>query len=221
MSETRCSVAAVIPALNEAAAIGPVIAGLKSQAAVIVVDDGSTDRTAEIARDAGAIVVQHPRNRGYDAALASGLQRAADARFEFAVTLDADGQHNPGLLGLFVDALEGGADLVVGARDRHQRVSEAAFAWVGRRVWGIEDPLCGMKGYRLASFTNAGRFDRYKSIGTSFALQAARSRFQIVQIPIKTRPRNGTPRFGSGLRPNLVIFKSLLLGLSITTAIKK
>lgn len=221
MSDSVRSVAAVIPALNEARSIGAVVEGLRSQATVIVVDDGSTDRTAEIARAAGAVVIQHPHNRGYDAALSSGLLHAVEHGFRFAVTLDADGQHNPRLIGAFADALERGADLVVGVRERQQRFSEVVFAWLGSRVWGIRDPLCGMKGYRLASFVNAGRFDRYRSVGTAFALQAARSRFEIVQIPLKTSPRIGKPRFGSALRANFAILRALVLGLVTTTAIRK
>lgn len=213
MTERRAGVAAVVPALNEAATIADVVAGLNANAIVIVVDDGSTDETAQLAAGAGAVVVTHSENRGYDGALGTGVSRAAAMGLTYAVTLDADGQHDPDLLNRFVAALEEGADLVVGVRDKHQRFSERVFAWVGRRAWGIDDPLCGMKGYRLSAFAEAGAFDRYKSIGTAFAIFAARSGLKIVQVAVQTRPRVGTPRFGSGLRANIIILRALALGL--------
>lgn len=206
-------VAAVIPALNESAAIYQVVKGVLPYAFPIVVDDGSTDDTANIASQGGAEVVKHSTNRGYDLALETGLFRASELGFEFAVTLDADGQHNPELVKLFVDELLNGADLVVGVRDRHQRFGEYMFAVVGKTLWNIKDPLCGMKGYRLSLLQRVGHFDSYHSIGTELTLRAVRSGYQITQLPVLTRQRCGVSRFGSGLRANWVILRALVLGL--------
>ena len=213
MAREHGAVVAVIPALNEAGSIGTVVGGLLTRAAVIVVDDGSTDETSSIARKAGARVVRHELNRGYDAALATGLADASAQGYELVITMDADGQHNPDLIEPFIMALRRGADLVVGVRDYHQRFSESLFAWIGKRFWGISDPLCGMKGYRLERFASAGQFDRYPSVGTSFAIYAARNGLAISEIAVRTRPRVGTARFGRGLRANYIILKALMLGL--------
>lgn len=84
---------------------------------VIVVDDGSTDRTAEIARQAGATVVRHPINRGLGAALSTGMEAAMRLGADIIVTLDADGQHDPGeVAGLIKPIEEGTADVVIGSR---------------------------------------------------------------------------------------------------------
>ena len=206
-------VAAVLPALNEAASIEKVVRAIAPYAQAIVVDDGSTDGTGDLARDAGAIVVRHGRNRGYDQALQSGLLHAVDRGFDCAITLDADGQHDPGLLQRFMDALSSGADLVIGARDLHQRWSESLFAVVGHAFWGIDDPLCGMKGYRCTLLRRAIWFDSYGSIGTELALRAARSGVRFVQVPVPTRPRQGHSRFGSGLRANWRIFRAMMIGV--------
>jgi glycosyltransferase involved in cell wall biosynthesis len=211
--ELTSKVAAVIPAFNEEATIAAVVRRIASSATVLVVDDGCSDNTAAAARIAGATVLHHLRNLGYDAALATGLHHAIDNGFELAVTLDADGQHSPESLSRFVDELTRGADLVVGVRERTQRISERLFAVVARNCWSIEDPLCGMKGYRLAKFAHAARFDRYQSIGTHYALVAARSGLRIAQIPVPIAPRTGTPRFGSGLRANWKIFRALIVGI--------
>lgn len=206
-------VAAVIPALNESVSIARVIEGILPYAFPIVVDDGSTDETAVIARLAGAEVVQHRKNLGYDRALDTGMNKASGLGYEFAVTLDADGQHNPELLKLFINELFLGADLVVGVRDRHQRFAESLFALIGKMFWKIKDPLCGMKGYRLSLLQRAGQFDSYTSIGTELALRAARSGCRVAEVPVSTRQREGISRFGGGLKANWRILRALFLGI--------
>lgn len=205
--------AAVIPALNEEAAIEQVVRAVAPYAHPIVVDDGSSDRTALIARNAGAEVVVHPHNMGYDAALGAGLFRAIELGFTYAITMDGDGQHMPITVKLFKTKLAEGADLVVGVRDHQQRFAETIFALVGRNLWGIKDPLCGMKGYRLNLLAEVGHFDSYKSIGTEYTLRAARSGYRIEQVPVPTRDRIGPSRFGAGFRANWRILRALVYGV--------
>lgn len=109
------STTVIIPAYNEAEVIAAVIAGLKGAGSwheIIVVDDGSTDATAEHARRAGATVVRHPYNKGNGAAVKTGLRRAAS---EFVLIMDGDGQHTAADAGALLAPL-GEYDLVVGAR---------------------------------------------------------------------------------------------------------
>ncbi len=206
----RC--AAVIPAFNEGQKIAAVVREIVPFALPIVVDDGSTDGTAQLAAAAGAIVVHHSRNLGYDAALQTGLFKAMELGCEYGITLDGDGQHAPSTLGVFIERLSNGADLVIGRRERSQRFAEAVFSLVGRCMWGIDDPLCGMKGYKLAHLRLLGHFDAYCSIGTEFAIRAARSGLKIVNVPVPIAPRVGESRFGIGWRPNLKILRALLIG---------
>jgi glycosyltransferase involved in cell wall biosynthesis len=105
----------IVPALNEAAAIGAVVSGLAAAARwheILVVDDGSTDATGEIARAQGATVVRHPYRKGNGAAVKSGIRRATG---EFVLIVDGDGQHRPEDAVRLVSRL-GEYDLVVGAR---------------------------------------------------------------------------------------------------------
>lgn len=203
----------VIPALNEERAIVQVVTTVMPYGLPIVVDDGSTDATARLAKAAGATVVSHPRNKGYDAALESGLLRATELGLEYAITMDGDGQHRAETLDLFQKALDGGADLVIGVRDRHQRFSESLFAQAGRLRWGLADPLCGLKGYRLALLAGEECLNSYESIGTELALRAARAGWRIAQVPVPTRPRIGSSRFGTGMKANWRILKALGIGL--------
>src|SRR5919205_3605925 len=111
-------VVAIIPAFNEERSVGSVVLRLRPLVdQVIVVNDGSADHTPEVARLAGANVINHPENRGYGAAIKTGLEAAARLNPAAVVLLDADGQHRiedvPTLLEPIVD---GKADVVVGSR---------------------------------------------------------------------------------------------------------
>ena len=209
----RSRVAIVIPALNEERTIGDVVRGVSPFGHAVVVDDGSRDRTAEIAGAAGAHVVRHPENRGYDGALDTGFAAAARLGVDCIVTVDADGQHVPSLIEAFLREIEAGADVVVGVRDRRQRFGEHAFAWTGQLLWGLKDPLCGMKAYRTAVYRALGHFDAYRSIGTELALYAVRRGLKVAQVPIATRDRSGQPRFGRRWSANARILRALMLGL--------
>lgn len=205
--------AAVIPAFNEQRSIEVVVRQVRRRALAIVVDDGSTDDTAILARAAGAHVVSHSVNRGYDGALETGLRSAITLGCTFAVTMDADGQHDETLLDQIGAELEAGADLVVGRRDSTQRWSESLFCVVGRTVWGLQDPLCGMKGYRLSKIVNVEKINTYPSIGTELAIRMVMAGIRVSQPKIKTRPRDGISRFGDGFNANLRICKALWIGL--------
>lgn len=107
-----------IPAYNEASSIGEVIRSVQSNVdSVLVVDDGSTDDTAAVAEAAGAEVVQHEKNEGYGAALKTAFTEAHQRGVEHLVTLDGDGQHDPGDIGRLIDhQCEEGAEVVIGSR---------------------------------------------------------------------------------------------------------
>ena len=206
-------IAVVIPAFNEESLIFKVVEAVKQYAEPIVVDDGSHDLTGQLAKLAGAIVVAHSHNQGYDAALETGLFKAIELGFSFAITIDADGQHNPASIAAFKISLLQGADLVVGVRNKHQRLSESLFAAVGKCLWKISDPLCGMKGYKLSHLSRLGYFDSYKSIGTEFASRCARSELRIDSVPVITRERPGNSRFGAGLKAEFRILRAMVIGI--------
>lgn len=114
-------VSIVIPALNEAAAIGPVIEQLRArfpESELIVIDDGSKDATAQIAEKAGARVIRHPRNRGYGAALRTGTTQATR---DYVLFCDSDGQHSADDVGRIMEAGDD-CDMVVGARTQVSHV---------------------------------------------------------------------------------------------------
>jgi glycosyltransferase involved in cell wall biosynthesis len=209
----RHRLAVLIPALNEAATIREVVVNAAKYGTPLVVDDGSSDRTSEEASQAGAIVRTLAANRGYDGALNAGFEQAANLGFDYVITVDADGQHDPESINSMIEALERGADLVLGVRDKRQRFAERVFAFGTYLRWRIKDPLCGMKAYRVQIYRELGHFDSYRSVGTELALYAAKRKAKIVEVPVKTRERRDAPRFGSVVSANFRILRAFVRGM--------
>ncbi len=206
-------IAIVIPALNEAGTIADVVRRVAPHGAVFVVDDGSSDGTRERAAEAGATVVRHEHNQGYDGALNSGFAAAAAAGARHIITFDADGQHDAGLLPVVAARLHGGDDLVIGVRSSPARAAEWLFGFYTRLRFGLSDPLCGLKGYSAQLYRELGHFDSYHSIGTELMLHGMRSgkRFTTLAVPIA--PRHGAPRFAQRWRANAKIARALWMAV--------
>ena len=147
----------LIPAHDEAPRIGSVIEVARARLPVLVVDDGSTDQTAHVARAAGATVIEQRPNQGKGAALRAGFRRALDDGADAILTLDADGQHDPAEIPAFLAAwaLEPRADLVIGQRDfRAMPAARRLSNELGGRAfsWAVGRPIPdNQSGYRLVS----------------------------------------------------------------------
>jgi len=214
----RSGLVIIIPALNEATTISEIIEKASHFGNVIVADDGSTDGTAEVAVAAGAKVVRHETNRGYDAALNSGFAKAAKEQYAAAITMDADGEHDPEILSAFSRELET-HPLVLGVRPRKQRASEILMGLYFRYRYGISDILCGMKGYQMSLYEENGSFDHINSIGTELTLKAIMRGHQFCQVNVPGRRRRDRPRFGSVIRGNWLILKALTRVLQIKISV--
>jgi len=208
-------VAIVIPAYNESSTISQVVNQVKQIGIVIVVDDASSDATSELAEKAGAVVVRHNSNRGYDGALQSGFEKADQLGVDSVITFDADGQHDPAVLDKIVADLKvPGMCLVLGIRPAPARLAEAVFNFWTRLRFGVNDILCGLKGYRMDLYRQHGCFDHVGSIGTELALSGLRGDcgFTTIYVPISDRD-DGQARFGSSFRANIRIFRAFLLAI--------
>ncbi len=209
----RPQLAIVIPAFNEEKTIGTIVESVLIHGTVIVVDDGSVDDTAKIAKAAGARIVQHRYNLGYDGALNSGFEKAISLGSEIIITFDADGQHPVSLINDYLAEIHNGADVVIGIRNRKARLSEIIFSWISTKLWNIKDPQCGMKAYRSEVYKRLGHFDSYGSIGTELCIFAAKNNFQITQVPFEINKRVDEPRFGSFWDANWKIFRAIAFGI--------
>tara|TARA_B110001450_G_scaffold141016_1_gene132015 strand:- start:4025 stop:4708 length:684 start_codon:yes stop_codon:yes gene_type:complete len=202
--------AIIIPAFNEAETISNVIASVSRLGTVIVVDDGSIDCTADVARSSGAITVSHKINLGYEQALNSGFEQANALGMANIITMDADGQHKAKCVAKVAQALTENYQLVLGVRHKTQRISEKIFQRVTSRLWEWRDPLCGLKGYSIDLYRNAGFFDRHHSAGIELAFFGLSNGYKCKQIEILVADRADAPRFASTLRANWRILRSLL-----------
>ncbi len=213
------SLSIVIPAKNEAAAIGKVVtAALETwpEAEVIVVDDGSTDLTGEVAAAAGAKVVSHPESLGNGAAVKAG---ARAAQGEVIAFMDGDGQHDPKELDSLLTKLDEGYDMAVGARD------SGSHANVGRLFAnglynGVASILTGRRIPDLTSGFRVARARLFKeflyllpngfSYPTTITMAFLRSGYPVTFVPIKAARRVGKSHIRplhDGVRFFVIIFK--------------
>jgi glycosyltransferase involved in cell wall biosynthesis len=116
--ENKARILILIPAYNESERVAAVIERAKAYGPVLVVDDGSKDQTSAVAKAAGADVIRQEPNQGKGAALVRGFNFALEQHYDAVITLDADGQHDPAEIPLFVNDFEvKGSDLIIGKRD--------------------------------------------------------------------------------------------------------
>ena len=205
----KYKIAIVIPAFYEETTIYDVVQSVEKYGLVIVVNDASIDRTKQMAEDAGAIVVSHKENQGYDGALNSGFLKAEMLNCKAVVTFDADGQHSAEFIEEYIKELSNGVDLVLGIRPKPARISEKFFMYYSRYRFNWNDPLCGMKGYSMRLYRKLGYFDSKKSIGTELAVYGLEHGFSHTQIQITIAQRQDEPRFASICKSNLKIMKAL------------
>lgn len=176
-------VTVVIPAFNEGDRIEPVVRDLAKNYSVLVVDDGSTDKTASKARDAGAMVIQQAQNKGYIAALERGFREAAS---DIIVTFDADGEHRPRDIERLVEPIKGDRfDLVLGARESIPRPSERLLNKLTQLKVDVRDTGTGFRALRRTLAVEL-ELDTACTCGT-FVLEAAAKGARIGEIPIETR----------------------------------
>ncbi|MGI9233350.1 MAG: glycosyltransferase family 2 protein [Woeseiaceae bacterium] len=213
------SLSIVIPAKNESAAIGTVVSAAREawrDAEIIVVDDGSSDETAQVAQEAGATVVQHPESLGNGAAVKAGARAASGDVIAF---MDGDGQHDPKELAPLLDKLDEGYHMAVGARD------SGSHANIGRLFAngmynGIASLLTGRPVPDLTSGFRVARATLFKeflyllpngfSYPTTITMAFLRSGYPICFVPIKAASRVGKSHIRpirDGVRFMVIIFK--------------
>ena len=206
----RFRVAIIIPAFNESNSIYSVVKSVSKYGKAIVVDDGSSDNTSEIASNAGALVLKLPVNEGYDQALSLGFNEANRLHFNGCITFDADGQHLHEDIPKFIHLLKKGTDVIVGERNFKSRYSERLFSSYTNYFFKIKDPFSGMKGYSMKLYKSLGYFSKYNSLGTELLFYGVINDFLFDHIPIKIKQRKDKPRLGNIFSANLKIYWAMI-----------
>jgi glycosyltransferase involved in cell wall biosynthesis len=204
MAVSRESPMVIIPAYNEEGSVGVVarqVLGLGYRA--VVVDDGSVDRTAAVAEEAGAVVLRSPVNLGVGGALRLGFRFALEQGATVVVQCDADGQHLPAEIPLLLEAIDEGADMVVGTRfagpgsmahvRRTRRFAMRILARLASRAAGgrITDSTSGFRAIRrplLDAFAVSYPAE-YLGDTVEALIEAGRSGYRIAEVPITISPR--------------------------------
>lgn len=209
----------VLPAKNESAAIGQTIAQIQQlhlAHEIIVVNDGSTDQTKQVAETAGAKVVTHPYSKGNGAAIKTGARTATG---DIIVFMDADGQHDPQDIPRLIEKIEQGYDLVVGARQKGSQAS------IGRGIANalynnLATYMTEQKVEDLTSGFRAVRADKFReflyllpngfSYPTTSTMAFFRAGYSVTYVPIHAAKRIGKSHIQplkDGIRFFLIIFK--------------
>lgn len=187
---------ALIPAYNEETTIADVLTRTEPFVdGMIVVDDGSTDRTPQIARAHGATVVSHVINRGLGAAIGTGFATAQKLGADVVVTLDGDGQHEPTEINTFIDAIEQGADVVIGSRmltgfvgmPLHRRMAQVIGNIVTFVLFGawVTDSQSGFRAFTRYALENIQIRTNRMEVSSELIAEAKRNRLKLVEVPIK------------------------------------
>ena len=195
----------MIPAFNEESTIARVIIATKKYVdKIIVVNDGSSDMTGEIAEELGAIVVTHDKNRGYGAALRTGFKEALKESTKIVVTLDADGQHDPSEIPRLIEPIiKGEADIVIGSRfvkgskgkiPRYRKIGISMITRVLRKKTKLKivDAQSGFRAYRYDIIPLIVPTETGMGASVEILDRASSNKLRITEVPVSVKYGPGT-----------------------------
>ena len=225
---------AVLPAYNEAETVGQVIGAVRANAPgfdILVIDDGSTDKTGEIARAAGAMVLRHPFNLGIGGAVQSGFVFARERGYDYMAQVDADGQHCPDEIPGLTRAMrqDPTLDMVCGSRfmtrDRaypspiSRRTGIHIFAFILSRLVGqrISDPTSGFRLYNRRAIALFARDYPHDYPEVEAVLMVHFHRLRMREVPVRMLARGGgrsSIRSGKSMYYMIKVLLAICMGLA-------
>lgn len=200
----------ILPAFNESSTLPKLVRELTWYGDCLVVNDGSVDGTEIVAKANGANVISHRENLGYDQALKTGFLYAIKSNYSHVVTIDSDGQLDPSLVPIFTDELNNGYTVVYASRNKKNRLIEHMFSLYSFLSFGISDPLCGLKAYKVSILRDFFNYEYKLGCGTKPLIYAIKKSYPIKEIRVKIKERKGRSRFGNTFSANFKIFCFLI-----------
>jgi glycosyltransferase involved in cell wall biosynthesis len=216
----------VLPAFNEEQSIGAVLAEVAADvpfADVLVVNDGSADATGRTASKNNIMVINHPFNLGYGAALQTGFRFGVRNGYDFVIMMDADGQHTPASVENLIQVMkETSADVVIGSRflggdyrmDLARKIGSLIFAGIARAYTGVRitDPTSGFQLLNRNAFEYLAEGDNYPldypDVNIIMALH--KKNFRIAEAPVMMTENPTGKSMHSGMKPLIYIVKMFL-----------
>ena len=204
-----------LPVYNEVHSVNQVLDQVVQHSQhVLVVDDGSTDGTSELLKKRDdVLLLSHQENRGYGAALISAFDYAVRHEFDFIVTIDCDGQHEPQRIRQFVTALENtGADVVSGSRYlksfesdtpppiQRKKINQQVTALLNQRLGlGLTDSFCGFKAYRTSALSRLSLTETGYAMPLELWVQVACNDLSVVEVAVPLIYLDESRTFGGNL----------------------
>ena len=185
-----------IPAYNEEKSIGDVVRRSLGHAdKVLVCDDGSTDGTAKIAKEAGAEVILHRKNEGYGASIITLFDRAREENADIMITIDGDGQHNPDQIPLLISTLqENGVDVVIGSRFLDRSSNTPGYRRQGIKIitsaanfgagFKVSDAQSGFRAYSRDAIRSIHPTETGMSVSTEILMKISNKGLSLAEVPI-------------------------------------
>lgn len=221
----KTKIIAAIPCFNEERYIGSVVLRTKKfVSSVVVIDDGSTDGTAEVAAEAGAIVCQHGQNLGYGVAIRSALSKGRELDADVLVILDGDGQHDPrDIPKLMEPLLDGKADIVIGSRFLGGVSKPPFFRRQGQRVLTVftnlgsgqkvTDSQSGFRVYSAKALKELDLSESGMSIGSEMQFAISKAGLRVAEVPIEVsyigQPKRSPMGHGISVLSRVLVLFSL------------
>ncbi len=221
---SRSKIVVGMPAYNEEKYIGSMVLEAQQYAdEVIVVDDGSIDRTSKVAELAGATVVRHMENKGYGSAIQSIFVEAKRRNPDILVILDADSQHNPNEIPSLTKAIREGFDIVIGSRKMRISSNIPPFRRIGQKVLSyftnvlsrgeIADTESGFRAYSRKAIATLELKEKGMAVSSEIVSEASRKSLRIGEVPISvTYTRDGSTlnpiRHGFGVLHRIMVMIS-------------
>jgi glycosyltransferase involved in cell wall biosynthesis len=206
----RSEIAIIIPAHNEAFSIEKVINTTKKFGTIILINDGSTDGTLEIAKKQNIIIINNSKKCGYDQSINFGFNYSVK-KFKYIITFDADGQHTQNDLKKIISNFNKKTSVVCGVRNKVNRISEKIFLFLSKFFFNIKDPLSGLKGYNLSLLNRRSKFSKYDTLGTELIFFAKLNRLKINHVQIEINERKGKAKIGGLIKSNFLVLKAMII----------
>ncbi len=221
----------VIPAYNEAENIAGVVEEIRVEGIgldIVVVDDGSSDGTAQALRGLPVQTLSHPINLGYGAAVQTGMIHAARKGYDFLILMDGDGQHIPGEIRKLLAGLEGGADIVIGSRllpgsgsypvPFIRRAAIRFFSFLAKTLGGvnIRDVTSGFQAMRREVFSFLAKEYPVDFPDAEVVIMLGLKRYTVAEVPAQFRPRErGSSMYSSPATVLYYPFKTFLASVIV------